>query len=235
MEKMNIYAEALTLNHTVKAHKNATINGGQIGVDNFAKWDVAVSAAREAFYTYQKECIDRSIDHAVKANTTNAYNALQAILDLIGEVNGRKLIKSEEMLVAVSRHAIKEKEELIGKAALVNSQLKNYRIERDNVHTGMNEDYIASLEENIAAKEAELKLLKTQPDSAKKTKTRQLDSVFRYKLETTLAEFIKAQSAKSWAELEAEEEARRAERKAAAKARRAAKKAAEKAQAKAEA
>ena len=229
-----IIAEALLKNFTVKNHKDATINGGQVGVDIYGKWDIAIKAAHECFYTYQHDVVDVAIAKSASVDTTRAMNALQELLDLIGEVNGHAITKNSAMLEMVSKHAIKSKEDLVGRAMTIASELKNLRSEYNNLSNGVNPEYVEKLEKDIADKEAELKLEKSKPDSAKKFQTRTSLAVFRYNVERALAEIISKQSTKTWEELEAEAEALRAKRRAATKAKRAAQKAEAEAKAKAE-
>ena len=150
---ISIYADALVLNHTVKNRKAATINGEQVGVSKFAAWKNACNTAFEAFYRYQKNCVDVAIGTESKADTTAAFSALQTILDLIGEVNGHSLTKSLEMLTILSSYAVKDKNEYAGEALTVSSNLKDLRKSLKNVHTGMNEEYVRSLERQIAEAE----------------------------------------------------------------------------------
>lgn len=237
MTNNTIFADALIHNATIKTRKSAMINGGQVGVENYAKWKTVTHNAYELFYKYQFACMHSAVTNDVNpADTTKAMNALQELLDLIGEVNGHKIIKSVDMLVIVSKYAMRDKEDLIGEALAVKSQLDNYKQEYRNIHTGMNEDYIKNLEEKIEETTAKLSALKCETDSVKIYKTRNNESTFRFNLERTLAQIINEQEAKTWEELEAEEEARKAERKAKAKSYKQAKRQAEaKAKAKANA
>ena len=237
MTNNTIFADALIHNATIKTRRSAMINGGQVGIENYAKWRTVTHNAFELFYKYQTACMHNAIAAgADPADTTRAMNALQEILDLIGEVKGHKIIKSVDMLVIVSKYAMKDKEDLVGEALTVKSQLDNYKKEYKDVHTGMNPKYVEELEKKIEETSAKLTALKCETNSAKTYKTRNNESTFRFNLERTLAQIINKQEAKTWEELEAEEEARKAERKAKAKAYRQAKRQAEaKAKAKANA
>ena len=220
--KNTIFAETLTTNLTIKNHKNALLNGEAIGAENFAKWQFTLKCAYEAFYRYQSECFNLAkMGENSVPDATNAFKELQAILDLVGEVNGHKIPKSMQLLNAISVHAIKTKEVYVGKAGLVKSQLDNYKREYRNIPNGASDAYIEGLEKNISEKEEELRMLCTTVDSAGKSKTRTTWSAFRYNVETTLAQVISDQQAKSWDELEAEAEAKRKERRAKTKAKKA--------------
>lgn len=226
--KNTIFAQTLITNLTIKNHKSSMLNGEAIGAENFAKWQFAMKCAYEAFYRYQSECFNLAKKgEDATPDATNAFKELQAILNLIGEVNGHAIPKSMQLLNAVSQYAIKTKEVYVGKAGLVKSELDNYKREYRNLANGVNEEYVEKLEKNIAEKEEELRILATAIDSADKSKTRANWATFRYNVETTLAQVISDQQAKSWEELEAEAEAKRAERRAKTKAKKQAKKTAE--------
>jgi hypothetical protein len=220
-----IFTTAIQQNFTTKNHTAARINGAQIGIENYAKWKSAIDSAYEHFYTYQKKCVDTAISKTeAVAPTTAAMDALGVIIDLIGEVNGFKLRKSVDMLNVVSVAAIRWKEERVGEALTVHSQIKNLETQLDEVAAGMSEEYVQSLETQLAEKKARLEVLDAQPESAQKQKTRASKNTYRYNIERELGAIINEQSMKSWEELEAE----RAAAKAIAKANRKAKKSAKK-------
>jgi len=215
---MNIIAQALVRNSTIANNKEATINGGQVGIDTYATWKTALENAHRNFYKYECATIIASIDpdKSTKDAKSEAFKSLQAILDLVGEVNGHALHKSEELLNNLSKYSILDRKQLTGNAEFINSQLKNLKAEFNKPNNGASEEWIADMEKRIAAKEEELKLAKKQTDSASKFKTRAKYGTFATKMECALAQIIKGQEAKTWEELEAEEQAR----KDAAKARR---------------
>lgn len=225
---MNNIAKALVYNSTIHNNKAATISGEQIGVESFGSWKTAIEAAWGAFYKYDCALITASInpEKSAKEATTAAMNALQGVLDLVGEVNGHAIHKTADLLNILAKHAIIAKKERTGNAMLIASQLKNYRAELRDVPNGASEDYVANLEAKIAEKEEELRLADKQTDSASKYNTRANFARFRINFECELAKIVKGQEAKSWEELEAEEQARKEERKARARARKQANKAA---------
>lgn len=224
---MNNIATALVYNSTIMHNKTATINGGQIGVEAFGVWKSAMENAHKSFYKYECAIISASInpEKSAKESTAEAMNSLQAILDLVGEVNGHAIVKSADLLNVLAKHSIVAKKERTGNAMLIASQLKNYRQELRNAPNGSSEEYITSLEKNILAKEEELRIADKQAESASKYNSRTNFSRFCTNFEAELAKVVKGQEAKSWEELEAEEQARKEARKARHKAQRQANKA----------
>lgn len=227
MNNISIYASALQHNRTIKNRKAATINGGQIGVDNYAVWKSALDNAHSALYTYNKTCVDTAIGNAQSAEKSAAFNALKPIFDLIGEVNGFKLTVSDETLAILSPTAVTLKTPLVGEAELVDSQRKNLVKQLEAVHNGMSEDYVNGLKQQLTAAESRLDILKKQSGSTEPIKTKSTSATYYANIERELAILINKQSMKSWAELKAEEDERKAKRAEARKAAKAAKKAAE--------
>lgn len=215
---MNNIAKTLVHNCTIMNNREATINGGQIGIDAYAVWKNALENAHRAFYKYECAIITASInpEKSAKDATAEAYTALQTILDLVGEVNGHPIHKSADLLNVLSKYAMVDKKERIGNAMLIQSQIKNLRSELRNVNEGVSEDWIAAKEQELTAKQEELRLADKQSESASKYNTRAKYGTFASKMECALGKIVKGQEAKTWEELEAEEQAR----KDAAKARR---------------
>lgn len=223
---MTNIANALVYNSTVMNNKAATINGGQIGVEDYGSWKTALENAHRDFYKYECAIITASInpEKSAKDATIQAFNSLQAILDLVGEINGHPIHKSADLLNVLTKYSMVDKKERIGNAMLIQSQIKNLRAELRNTNDGMSQDWIDAKEKELNAKMEALRLADKQTDSASKYNTRAKYSVFTTKLECALAKIIKGQEAKTWEELEAEEQAR----KDAARARRKAKRQANK-------
>ena len=213
-----IIADTLLSNLTIHNTKASTISGDQIGADLFAKWKEAQEVAYQAFYRYQHaktvasiSGTDAKVDPAI---VTNAMNALQALLDMIGNVTGHKIAKNPDMLDEVSAYAMSDRKDLAGKAWTLNEKVKQYKKDLKNVHEGMREEYVKSLQDGLAQAEEELAIAKKGTDSASKYNTRRPFSTFRTKMEEKLAKIIKGQAAKTWEELEAEKAKIDAERKA---------------------
>lgn len=226
MKNMNNIANALVYNSTIMHNKTATINGGQIGVDAYGAWKSALENAHRDFYKYECAIITASInpDKSAKDATSEAFKALQTILDLVGEVNGHPIHKSVELLNILAKYSMVDKKERIGDAMLIQSQIKNLRAELNTPSNGATEEWIAAKEKELNTKMEELRIADKQANSASKYNSRVKFGTFATKMECALAKIVKGQEAKTWEELEAEEQAR----KDAAKARRQAKKQANK-------
>lgn len=224
---MNNIAQTLANNITVKDKKSARVTGDFVGVDAYASWKNALETAHTAFYKYERAKISlaNGTIASIKTERSNAVDALRAITTLIGEVNGVMIDSSVEALDTISKYAIKDIERLAGTALTLDSEIKNLKKQLDEVSTGMNPDYVTSLEEALEAKEEELRLEKKRAGSAVKTTTMTTFSAFVYNAETRLAKIITKQEAQSYEEIVAEREAKKAANRAKAKARRDANKA----------
>lgn len=234
MNNTTIIKNTLAHNYTIKS--NPAITGEQIGIENFAQWKNAITNCHREFYRYECEKHKAAgMGDDGKVDPTRAFNTLQTILDLVGEVNGHKIVKNQAMLDVLSAHVITIKEPLAGHAWTLNEEKKALKKQLDAVATGMNADYVKGLEDRLAEVEEELRVEKKKTDSCAPIVTKVSETTFRKKFEKELyRSVIEKQAMKTWEELEAEEQARKAERKAKAQARKAAKRQAE-AQAKAEA
>lgn len=208
---MNNIAKTLVHNLTVHNNKEATVNGGQIGVDAYASWKSALENAWRDFYKYRRamQIVEINPDKSCKDERIQAFNSLQSILDLVGEVNGHAIHKSPELLDDLSKHAMAAKKSLTGDAMRIQSELKNLKAEFEKPNNGATEEWTKSMEEQISAKEEELKLAKKQAGSASKFDDRAKFQTFARNFETNLAKVINGQVAKSWEELEAEDQARK--------------------------
>lgn len=223
---MTNIANALVYNSTIMNNKAATIDGGQVGVEDYGSWKTALENAHRDFYKYECAIITASInpEKSAKDATVQAFNALQAILDLVGEVNGHPVRKSADLLNVLAKYSMADKKERIGNAMLIQSQIKNLRAQLRDVNDGVSQDWIDAKEKELNAKMEELRLADKRTDSASKYSARAKYGVFATKMECALAKIVKGQEAKTWEELEAEEQAR----KDAARARRQAKRQANK-------
>jgi hypothetical protein len=229
---MNIFAQTLAVGGTIYTKSAARITGDKVGADNYAKWKITMEFAHRAFYGYKKAVDDmlRGREADVKLATDNAMTALQTVLDLIGEINGHKLVKSQELLDEVAKYAVGEKTELVGDAFTIASKLKNcnlclkdagYNAETGKAHNGVNPEYIKKLLEEQAELEEELKIVKKSAGSGVAVDVKKSFTAFCTDFERKLAKLSNDQSMKTWEELEAEEEARRKERRAKTKAKKA--------------
>ena len=223
---MSIY-EAITAGTTVKNSSKARVSSAKVGVDTFAAWRVAENVAFEAFYRYtdtrRKAARGESIDKSI---TDNAFIALQSLLDLIGEVNGHKIIKNQSMLDAVAGASMVTKKPLAGEAYTQQSIVNNLRAQVNNISNGMDAEYIQRINLDYETAKIRLAELKKLEGSCETVHVRVSNNAFYLNLDTELATIINAQDAKSWEELEAEAAARKAANAAKRKANKLAKKSA---------
>jgi len=219
---MNIIAQTLTRNISIKDKKSARITGDFVGVDTFGEWKSAMESAHVAFYKYEsaKISLANGTITSVKTEKNAAIEAFKTILALVGDVNGTHIDNSIECMDTLSKYAIRDIERLAGSALTLASEIKNLKKQLDEVSTGMNPDYISNLEETLASKEEELRLAKKQTGSAVKSTTMTNFSNFVYNAELRLAKIIAKQEAQSYEEILAEREAKKAAARAKAKARR---------------
>lgn len=222
---MNNIAKALARNTTIADKKTARVTGDYVGLDVYAEWRTALETAHVAFYHYEraKTSLLAGKVQSVKPEKESAIQAFRTIIALVGEVNGIKLDSSIETMESLSKYAIKDTEKLIGRAETIQSEIKNLNNQLDNVHTGMNPDYIANLEAQLDAKEEELRLEKKKPGSVKKGNTMTKfdgNNGFAYNIEKRLGQAVEGQEAQSYEDIVAEREAKKAVARAKAKARR---------------
>ena len=220
---MNIIAQTLSIGGTVYNKSAARITGDKVGAENYAQWKSAMTTAHDKFYRYAKAVDDvahgKTVD--VAQAKTAGMNALQVILDLIGEINDHSIVKTEEMFCDVVKYAVAERTELVGHALLVKSQYDNAKARlKDLDFNGVNPDAVAQAEQRVAELEEELKLAKKDTNSGKPYDTKSSFNAFCCGFERKMAKWAHEQAMKSAEELEAEAEARKAERKARRQAKR---------------
>jgi hypothetical protein len=232
-KKMSIFAETLAVGGTIYSKSAARITGDKVGADNYAIWKSKLEYAQECFYKYKRVLglKIRNPELDITPETTNAFNALQNILDLIGEINGFKLEKSEELLSELAKYAVVETTELIGEAFTIKSELDNcnddlkrsgYDEETGKGYNGINAEYLADLVARRNELDEALALAKKSPDSGRPIIKHKGYASFCADTERKLAELSEDQNMKTWEEIEAEREAKRKERRAKTKAKKAA-------------
>lgn len=229
----SIIALALSKGTSIKNKSAAKVTGDKVGLDNYSKWTSALEVARPKFHKYQStkdyNAKMKALGKEAKDLTPfkdDAMDALQAMLDAIGLVNGFALVRSKELLDILSPFAMSEKDELTGEALTVASQIKNYTTQ---IKGGGNEAFISDLEEKKSAAEENLRLLKKCEGSAKPSTNMATMTAFTKAIERKMGTVINGQLAKTTEEIQAEEDKRKADKKAKAKAYRQAKREAEKA------
>ena len=229
---MNIFAQTLAVGGTIYTKSVARITGDKVGAENYAQWKNAMAMAHKAFYIY-KNFVDETLKGRtvnLTVATTNAMDALQNILNIIGEINGHKLVKSQELLNEVAKYAVADKTELVGEALTINSKLNfckdrlkevGYNATTGKYYNGIDPNYIAKLLEEKAEYEEALKLAKKSANSGRPIDGKRTFAPFCVDFERKIAKLCSEQSMKTWEELEAEDEARRKERRAKTKAKKA--------------
>lgn len=225
---MNIFASTLAIGGTIHNKSVARITGDKVGADNYVAWKSAMTTAHEKFYRYA-HAVD-SVAHGKTADVAGAktagMNAFQAILDIIGAINGFTIMKSEELFAEVVKYSVREATELSGEAFRVASVIKNLKAELKNTN-GAREEWLEAKERELEEAEKELKTLKKTAGSGKPVDKIASYNSFCANFERKLAKLASEQSMKSYEEIEAEREEKRKARRAATKAKREAKKAAE--------
>lgn len=215
---MKTIANALMDSRTISNSSKAKLTSEVVGVEEFASWKFAESIAYEALYRYAAARHDAafmgesaSVDSKL---TSNAMQAIQMMLDCIGEVNGHTVCKNQAMLDELAKCVNTDTKPLTGEALKQDSVVKNYRKQLKNVSTGMDEEYVADLTAKYEMANIKLAELKKQVGSCTTENTRVSFSTFRSKIERKLGDIIAEQKAKTWEELEAEKEERRKARRA---------------------
>ena len=215
---MKTIANALMDNMTVSNSSKAKLTAEVVGVEEFASWKFAETVAYEALYRYA--AARHNVAHEGESArvdsklTTNAMQAIQMMLDCIGEVNGYAICKNQAMLDVLAGCAIAAKKPLAGEAFKQDSIVKNYRSQLKDVNVGMSEEYVADLTAKYEAAKIKLDELKKLENSCTTVYTRVTFNGFRSKIEQAMGAIVAEQNAKTWEELEAEKEERRRARRA---------------------
>lgn len=220
---MNTITNTLLVKKTIANTGARRLTGDDIGAENFAKWKLACENLYRECYKYERTKVMYALDRVDEINATNVFNALKVLLELLGEVNGHAIERNQVMLDMLSHLAITRKAELVGRAGEIKSELDIIRKQLREVSTGMNADYVESLEQKFEELTEELRIAKKQTESANPYPSIVSFNTFRGKLEDALVMIIEKQEAKSWEELEAIKQAKKAERDARRKANKQAK------------
>lgn len=209
-------------------YASALINAKHIGAEDLKAWTTLVNNLHIAAYRVYVTCENSGLTVDSKSvDKTPVYEALRAILAIIGDVNGHKLYANEELATLVIGYSGKRGNADSPALQYCLSKLGNRKRELAKAKdiNGLEPKYIKSLEDQIAELEEEKKELLSSADNRVKKPTRTTANAFRLDLEHRLARVIADQKAKTWEELEAEAEAKRKERRAKTKAKKAEKKA----------
>lgn len=217
MNKKTI-ASALVDNMTVSNSSKAKLTAEVVGVEEFASWKFAETVAYEALYRYA--AARHNVAHEGESArvdsklTSNAMQAIQLMLDCIGEVNGYAICKNQAMLDVLAGCAIAAKKPLAGEAFKQDSIVKNFRAQLKEVNDGMSDEYVDQLNADYIAAKIKLDELKKLENSCTTVYARVTFNGFRSKIEQAMGAIVAEQNAKTWEELEAEKEERRKARRA---------------------
>jgi hypothetical protein len=118
------------------------------------------------------------------------------------------------------------KKPLAGEALTQDSIVRNLREQVNNIHAGMNPEYVAKITNDYEIAKVRLAELKKVEGSCTTVHERVSNNAFYLALENELATIVNEQDATPWEELEAAAAARKAERDAKRKANKNAKKSA---------
>ena len=223
---MKKISEVLTVNRTIVNNSAAKITSDKVGVDTFAEWSFAIKCAYESLYKFTEAQHTHALDNSKvidKNIIDHAYNAIQMLLDCIGEVNGHKLVKNESMLNELCKAVYQDKKVLIGDTLLQKSIVDNLRKELNAIPNGADEKYTLEVTKKYETAKIKLDELKKTEQSCATYRQRTSLNSFVTKLEKTLSMYVTKQAMKTWEELETEEKERKEQAKERAKARRQAK------------
>ena len=222
---MTIFAQALIDNRN---YKNAKINGEAVGVTNARLWANAVKACRlpayairSARYNAMGNAEDVTIDQSP------LYDAIRPVIDLIGEINGRKLNSknvAEELIANVMKFRVIDTSVEMADARFQYRQAKKDFEENPS-------DEKATLVDTL---KEEVKRLEGLPGNCKRIPEIVSESAFVKAVEIVLGDVVKGESIKTAEQVKAEEDAKKAAAKAKKQAKRQAAAIAKKAEAEAE-
>lgn len=209
---MTATASALLKGATIKNGTESrvkTILGSHTDAD---LWSNAVKNAHSAFYAYAREVHNTNAGHQEevrKAVVDNAFNAINGLLALIGEVNGFALKASPSLLAELSGFAIKTKDTVSGRAYELKSEMDNYRRQIRTFPVSGSPEALAQLQTALQEKQEEyMEACKEEGSKVSSLSDTTLSS-FTRQLEDRLATLIARQAAKSWEELREEEQERK--------------------------
>ena len=214
---LSIYAKALSEN---RQFKNGKMNAVTLGsVVNYRAWNALVKACRIPAYTVRKYRYDNmsAIDTVAPCDMTALYDAIRAVLNLIGEVNGDKLnpanIAEEIVSLSVRFRVIDKTPEMAHARNLMRM-----------AHKAMTENESDANVHAYEQRKAEVRRLEEIAGNCERIVEIQSESAFVKAVEIILGDAINKQCLRSVDEILAEKSAREAERKAKRKANKNAKK-----------
>lgn len=198
------------------------LNADQIGAENYAQWKTIVNNFHRACYAIGEHCSNNGLKlDKSNVDMTSAYDCGKLILNLMGEVNGRKLYINDEFIITCIGYATKmgkldsKQVEALDEEIKANNRALTELKKLNGINPATIEDLTAKLEE-LKAKKVEL--LNIADERVPQTTETTFNS-FKTNLERYLGNIIKGQLAKTQEELDKEEEERKAKRAANRKAK----------------
>lgn len=217
---INLSISAATLQDILtdnNRYANVLLSAKQVGAEDAKAWSNLVHNLHMAAYGVYVTCENSGLTvNSTSVDKTAVYNAIRAILAVVGEVKGHKLCANEELATLIIGYSGKRGNADSPALQYCLSKLGNRKRELAKAKdiNGLEPKYIKSLEDQIAQLEEEKRALLSEADNRIKKPTRTTSNAFRLDVEHRLARVIAEQQAKTWEELEAEAEAKRKERRA---------------------
>ena len=223
--KMTTIATALEFNsHFAKKHQ---LNGEQIGVELFEKYETLCKEFGKALYNTiahaQNFKLDKDTDYS------NVFNTLRPIRELIGDVNGLPLIYNtndvEEWCLALAPYILKDgsKYAPLMQRAIDDEKFYSDRVDDLEETHGVNPQALEEAKAKLEEAKAELERLSKLPDMELSEPKNTYGKTFRHKFEQFLGRKIKGQATMTYEEIEAIKKAKKAEKNAKRSAKRQAK------------
>lgn len=216
-------ADALVMRN--KFGNNFKITADYIGVDGVVQWSNLMTMLNKTAWEYMRfvenTAFVASGETSVKKYSDDVHFVVSAIINAIGPVNGYHVRENNVIFLKAISVFEKSKEVFHGEALTVKSEKDNVSKELRNVKTGMNPDYVASLEAQKEELSKRLNELRKIPGMVTTEPVPVSDETFRKAFERELARVVAGQNRKSADELKAEDDARKAEKKAQRKANKA--------------
>lgn len=197
---LSIFAQALIDNRN---YKNAKINGEAVGVTNARLWANSVKACRLPAYAVRSaryNAMGNTEDVAI--DQTPLYNAIRPVIDLIGEINGRKLNAknvAEELIANVMKFRVIDTSVEMADARFNYKQAKKAFEENPTDENATKVDMLKD----------EVKRLEGLPGNCKRIPEIVSESAFVKAVEIVLGDVVKGESIKTAEQVKAEEEAKK--------------------------
>ena len=221
--------QASTIKSAPKSHAFVKSN---CSATEYAVFSVSIKNALDALYALGAGMHNNKVNRTNGAEDkvvdlgdvrTTAGNAVQKILDSIGNVQGHKLIKNAELINDLAKKTVDTRGALVGDALTAKSDADYYR---DRIKEGGNAEYLAEMQEKLDIAKATSTLLQGKPGSRDGKPTRINDTTAFKSIERELMDIVAKQYAKTPEQVAAERAKAEADRKAKRKTAKAAKKAA---------